>query len=306
MSLVNKKIKDVRTLKKITGFDINKYSDLHLMNDSQMLTLIYNRVSFREKLDQKDWFWEHFNYDIDVLNSITKEQLTDGANKWVKEKRKKIMMAFECPLKVDNVTNKHSASSINDISILSLSHGDGVHPMDRGDVIAFARSQAINGFGSGLPFMPSREVMLQLEEDDNFPFDDFLCESADLLVKKDTYNNSRGHFVIDFDYSDSELITSFASQISKWRKELNIHDVPTTKSWEYIKGRILDYKVIPLLDLVIYAEFFGVKIPSRVLALALFPDGERDGFGISQTVVPFIEKHINSSSINYYKLKISS
>ncbi|WP_307803470.1 DUF6387 family protein [Rahnella sp. ChDrAdgB13] len=79
-----------------------------------------------------------------------------------------------------------------------------------------------------------------------------------------------------------------------WRSELNINEPEKKRSWSYIRDRILSYKIIPLIDLLELAKIYtnGTKrrIPKRVLSLMIYPNGERDGFGLEQTVIPFLEK----------------
>lgn len=306
MSKNKSSIKDIKSLREYTGFNLDNYSSLQNMNDHHLLLLLEKRCAFINKCARDHWWLDYFNHEnIEGINTTSDDEFKKLATDWVGKKHNEIKVLFDDPLLIEERINSSKVLSEEDYNILSLSHGDGIYPMDRGDVIAFARSQqAINGLGAGRPFMPPEEDMTRLEEDGSFPFDDFLCESIDLLVERESYDK-RGHFVIDFDRSDSELIASFASQIGKWRAELNMDNVESPKSWAYIKNRVLEYKVIPLMDLLAFSELSNFQIPSRILALALFPDGERDGFGISQTVRPFIEKYINNFSIYCYRKQIS-
>lgn len=302
MSKNKSSIKNIKSLRERTGFNLDNYSTLENMSDYHLLLLLEKRCAFRERFDRNYWWFDYFNYkNIDDINTTSDDEFKRLAIDWTEKKYREIKMLFNAPLVIEERLNSSKVPSAEDASMLSLSHGDGIYPMDRGDLIAFARSRkTINGLGAGMPFIPSEDGIAQLEEDEGFPFDDFLCESIDLLVEKNPHDK-KGHFVIDFEKSDSELIASFTSQIGKWRGELNMDNVGSSKSWVYIKNRVLEYKVIPLMDLLAFSELSGVQIPSRILALALFPNGERDGFGISQTVRPFIDKYITNFSIWKYK-----
>lgn len=303
---MNKKkhtIKDVKTLIRCTGFDIKKYNELYSMSDFEILSLLKQRMRLRGRESREYWFLEYFGIDdLDGVNNPTDEQLIKLASEWVIKMQDEMRSLFDSPLMIKDKTQV-SYNSVH--KILSLSHGNGVYPMDRGDVLSFiGEVRAIDGIGAGMPVIPSKEDLLKMENE-NSSFDDYLCESIDLLVQKGPHDNKKAHFVIDFEKSDKELIDAFAIQISKWRKELNIAPVSPPKTWTYIKERVLAYKVIPLMDLLYFSGVTGFAIPHRVLALALFPNGERDGFGLSQTVLPFIENYINDYSIYECQMQIS-
>lgn len=298
MSEIKHTIKDVKSLRKYSGFDINKYSGLNEMSDFDILLLLDKRIDFQRRVSRDLWFLDYFSLDnINDFYNASDEKIHELAIDYITKRKNEIDLLFDEPLVVVDAYEKRYESNNG---ILSLSHGNGVYPMDRGNILSFMGSQlAVNGVGAGKPIIPAMEDLLQMEECDS-SYDDFLCESVDLLIQKDALNKKVGHFVINFEKSDKELIESFSVQISKWRRELNIEPVNAPKTWAYIKSRLLEYNVIPLMDLLAFSELSGIKIPNRVLALALFPAGERDGFGISQTVLPFIENYINKFSIYDY------
>ena len=70
-----------------------------------------------------------------------------------------------------------------------------------------------------------------------------------------------------------------------------------------IKKKVLDYKVIPMLDLLDWAAMANVSITNRVMALALFPDGDYDSTNLAQTIKPFIENLLADFSIEKMKRK---
>ncbi|MCY1696651.1 DUF6387 family protein [Lelliottia sp. SL45] len=289
-------IKNIDSLKEYTGFDISKYNDLDSMSDSDIFFLLKKRVNFKSLLSNDFWFLEYSlsDYDISNIGDIPSEKFNEYAAIHVPAIIREIQSFMNAPLSLSSDIKRINDG---DSKILSLSHGNGVYPLNRGDILSFLGPKfAIGGIGSGRQIVPSDEDLLEMEENDA-SYDDYLIESVDLLIERDGFNNKVGHFVIDFSMSDKELIDSFTSQISKWRKELKIEPATPPKNWAYIKSRVLEYNVIPLMDLLACSELFRIKIPSRVLAIALFPNGERDGFGISQTVLPFIESYVNEKYI---------
>ncbi|WP_437889801.1 DUF6387 family protein [Phytobacter sp. V91] len=114
---------------------------------------------------------------------------------------------------------------------------------------------------------------------------------------------------LDLNKSDDEIIKDLSLLLPMWRRELEL-DIPEKKrEWGYIRRRIIDYRIIPLLDIMALAKIFtfvtGRRVPKKILALLVYPDGERDGFGLAQVVLPFLEKVAGSSSKLIFDYKIT-
>ncbi|HBD5087637.1 TPA: hypothetical protein KKL48_004996, partial [Escherichia coli] len=107
---------------------------------------------------------------------------------------------------------------------------------------------------------------------------------------------------------DDELIEAFTKLLPKWRSELSIvePDKPIAGSWESIRRKIIDYKIIPLIDLLSWELSTDRKISLGVLAVSLYPDGEKDTFAIAQTVKPFLEKIMRSDSLEKIRKMLSN
>ena len=95
----------------------------------------------------------------------------------------------------------------------------------------------------------------------------------------------------DLSKSDDDIISSFRKLLPIWRNELQIDADGKKRSWEYVRGKIISYKIFPLIDLLdltkIYTHVTKKRVPKKIIAAMIYPDGERDGFGLDQTVMPF-------------------
>jgi hypothetical protein len=108
----------------------------------------------------------------------------------------------------------------------------------------------------------------------------------------DLNNNHRlAHMVINLnENSDKTILSDIKKLLPHWREVLEINE-PTENIYSkpsHFK-KIVDYKIIPLLDLKIWSLLEDKKIPHRVLTVALYPNGEKGETELKQTVLPFTE-----------------
>lgn len=101
-------------------------------------------------------------------------------------------------------------------------------------------------------------------------------------------------------YSDAEILKSFEKLLPKWRRELQIPSPSIVFAKDSDDAKIIPYKLLPLLDLLIWSNSIGAKIPNRVLAIALFPTGEKGETEIKQTIMPLLNKLVSD---NYRRLE---
>ncbi len=96
------------------------------------------------------------------------------------------------------------------------------------------------------------------------------------------------------DFSDAEILMQLGDLLPIWRKDTGLHN-PKEKglSKESNYKKIQEYQVIACLDLYMWQVFFGIKIPNRVLTVALFPNGEKGEKELTETVFPFVNKMVN-------------
>lgn len=109
---------------------------------------------------------------------------------------------------------------------------------------------------------------------------------------------------LDLSWPDEILLRDMSKLLPIWRQELGLQHESAeciANRFDVIKKKILDYKVIPMLDLMIWSKINDVAITNRVMALALFPDGEYDSTNIAQTIKPFIENFMSDFSIEKLK-----
>lgn len=112
--------------------------------------------------------------------------------------------------------------------------------------------------------------------------------------------NFGGEVVIKFnleEYSDDELVTEFKELIKYWRNEAGIDEpdrIGNRVGLSTLK-KLITYKVIPFVDLLIWESANNKKISNEMLARILFPltnlDSEiMSGVQIKDTIRPFVEK----------------
>jgi len=96
------------------------------------------------------------------------------------------------------------------------------------------------------------------------------------------------------DYSDEEILMQLSALLPVWRQETGLHcPKKNGLSKVSIYKKTLDYQVIACIDLYIWQIFHKLKIPNRVLTVALFPNGEKGEKELTDTVLPFVNKMLN-------------
>lgn len=102
------------------------------------------------------------------------------------------------------------------------------------------------------------------------------------------------------EFSDEELITEFKEMIKTWRVESGIDEPDRAINRVGISTlkKIITYKVVPFIDLMIWEMAHKKKISNEMYARILFPLSESDydvisSTQIKDTVKPFIEKIIS-------------
>ena len=87
---------------------------------------------------------------------------------------------------------------------------------------------------------------------------------------------------------NDEIIDELTWLLPKWRKEVGVSEPDRLKVTPSTYKRIADYRIIPYLDLYIWALNNRVTISNSVLAVALFPNGEKGDTEIRQTILKFV------------------
>lgn len=188
--------------------------------------------------------------------------------------------------------------------LLSLSYGEGIRPVDRFFVSLISEMESESGYFKGKPIIIDNETGNDLINQDNGMFWAVMREPINLINK----SVDDVAITINLEHRDSLLIESFSKLLPLWRKELNIPEPkkPISGEWESIRKKIIEYKIIPMIDLLSWEVSSGCKISLGVLAVALFPDGEKDSIMIAQTVKPFLDKLMSYDSLEKIRKELSN
>ncbi|EAR6127515.1 hypothetical protein ET349_22960, partial [Salmonella enterica] len=142
---------------------------------------------------------------------------------------------------------------------------------------------------------------------------DFFEENGDFkkeLKKKPITKTMRDFFLnqnsskmyVSFDLglsSDEEIITALQTMLPDLRKEYEIEPVKTEKIGLAKIRKLVDYNIIPMMDLLIWAKFKKVKISNMVLSRVLYPDFTSEIRGedhIKDTDRPVAEKSLSGET----------
>ncbi|MBL0880397.1 DUF6387 family protein [Serratia ureilytica] len=185
-----------------------------------------------------------------------------------------------------------------------LSNGYGIGGLRRYTVMCLARENDEFGERKGKSLIidddEAKEILHSGDENHGLLMAR-MTDSVNMISNHELY------LEVDLDTPDDLLVEDFKRLLPIWRSELGLDsvDVKINNAWEVVRKKVLEYRVIPFLDLTIWANINKFTIPHGVMAVALFPDGDRDGFGIAQTVKPFVEKLMQYESIEKLRREIS-
>ncbi|WP_218313276.1 DUF6387 family protein [Alteromonas antoniana] len=114
---------------------------------------------------------------------------------------------------------------------------------------------------------------------------------AHLLGEDDISRSSQVPIVLDLaSFTDKEIVAGVKDLLSNIRKQLSIATPDKNRVWEADRNKILERKVLQILDLRLWEKYEGTKIKKSVLIVALYPSGEIGESDFDATVNPFIKK----------------
>lgn len=119
-----------------------------------------------------------------------------------------------------------------------------------------------------------------------------------MISKKYEFSGDTNGLYLTLDieeYSDKEILASIEKLLPIWREQLDFPEPKVNFSKESEKKKIVSYRLIPLMDLLIWAESENLIIPHRLLAIALFPKGEKGEVELKQTVFPLLYKMLSDN-----------
>ncbi|MFP5441358.1 MAG: DUF6387 family protein [Gammaproteobacteria bacterium] len=174
---------------------------------------------------------------------------------------------------------------------LVLDRGAAVSPLQVNYVTYLA-----NRLAEHLPSPPHQDG-ISLMGGDTISFDAYMASKVD---SPDDFGE-RVKCEIDLTLSDQTILRELRELLPLWRKSLSeiigqelSSGTPAFSDLE----KISHYRVIPLLDLVIWAKEAGSSIPLRLLRAAIFPNGERGEDDIRKMIFPFIERMTTTTGIS--------
>lgn len=289
---MSKRIKSTLDLPK--EFSLSKYSGIESMSDKDLFRQIYLRMPV---FDTCSWSDDMATY---YLGYGEKTPLSDTDPFGEIETELPEWYYDQFKGGKEFIDKYHSNSK----SANTLSTGYGIGALSRMEVMYLAQGEDSKGVRAGQPFTISKEEEKKLLEQDDANHGLLMArlfDSVSLITDSSLYIR------VDLNVPDDILVGDFKKLLKIWRKELGMEseEVPLNNYWQVIRRKIIDYKVLPYIDLMHWAKVKGVSIPSSVLTVALWPYGERGDFGIYQTIKPFIEKIMTWDSLEKLKREIS-
>ncbi|MEQ3441647.1 DUF6387 family protein [Pseudoalteromonas sp. BZP1] len=85
-----------------------------------------------------------------------------------------------------------------------------------------------------------------------------------------------GHALCKVDlasFSDAELVAHFQKSLVEWRELLGVPEPERKVSTPRVIGKLIEFRIIPLLDLFIWEIENDAKIKKSTLSILLFPEG---------------------------------
>ncbi|MBD8153334.1 DUF6387 family protein [Pantoea agglomerans] len=275
-------------------FDLSKYEGLESMSDKDIFRQLYWRM---------DWKDGDFDDELATYNMEHGKNLPLFDHDPFEEIKNELPSAYYEQHKESEDFKKRYMDHYKDKK--KLSAGYGVSVLSRMEVMYLSQESDHKGRRKGKPFcIPDVEVREMLKDD---PANHGLMMSHASEPVNVIIDGINLYASIDLSVPDEILLGDFKKLLPKWREELGIEaeEIKVTNSWAVIKKKIIEYNVLPYIDLFIWSRIKGVSIPGGVLAVSLFPDGDKEQFAIAQTIKPFIERLMTEESLEKIKREIS-
>lgn len=289
---MSKRIKSKRDLPK--EFDLKKYHAIESLSDKDLFRQIYWRMDWREKTwsdDLATYFLEHGCelplFDHDPFGEI-KNEPDDAYYEQFKGGR--------------DFIERYQSHAKNKAT---LSTGYGIGLLSRLEVMHFSQGTDQRGDRKGKPFnIPDEEVRNLLTDDitNHGKLTSYASDPVSLIMEDVAL-----YLSVDLSVPDEILLSDMKNLLPKWREELGVEaeEIQINNSWTVIRKKIIEYNVLPYIDLHLWSNIKGVSIPGGVLAVSLFPDGDKEQFAIAQTIRPFIDRLMTYESLEKIKREIS-
>jgi len=273
-------------------FDLKKYEQLDSMSDKDLFRQVYCRMGWRDNWsDELASYYLEFGECLPIDEEDPFNELKNALPDWYYNQ----FVGGK-----DFMDRYHEKSK----TCLNLSTGYSVGYLSRSQVRYFAGSNDLIGDRVGKPFIIPDDEIDKLMEEDEVNHGLLMAREGDAvsLVLNETL-----YLSVNLTVTDEIILGDIRKLLPVWREELgvSVEEQPVNSSWGVIRKKIIDYKVLPFIDLMLWARVKKLSIPSGVMAVALFPDGEKDGYAIVQTIKPFVEKLMTFDSLEKLKREIS-
>ncbi|MDO9205293.1 DUF6387 family protein [Methylotenera sp.] len=134
-----------------------------------------------------------------------------------------------------------------------------------------------------------------LDFPDDYPFKPWLDEPVSNINES---QDSHIHVSVDMGLPDKALIEQFKRLLINLRSPLQQVGVSIDNKLRPDFDGWAKFGVLPYLDLSIWAEIEGVKIPNRVMADAIFPEGEGGEEVVRKTTQKLADETLTESHLN--------
>jgi hypothetical protein len=127
-------------------------------------------------------------------------------------------------------------------------------------------------------------------EKDSFFENYYDFDDDDVVDTKQRFANS-AYFSVDLTASNEALVRDFLKEIDEARlvKSVKVSVKPVTNNK---LSKLREYRIIPLLTLMLWEELTDSKIKNSVLSMVLFPDGSKGERELIETIIPFAKTSI--------------
>jgi hypothetical protein len=116
---------------------------------------------------------------------------------------------------------------------------------------------------------------------------------------EDILNRNIFHICIDLDATDQYLMDDFKRYLKAAREAYSLLEGSRIKTSRSLINRLISAKIIPYLDLIIWAEIENISIPQHIIGDWLFPNQMIDvAEKIRKVTRPLAERSLSSGFIN--------
>lgn len=271
-------------------FNLKNYDSLHLLSDRDLFRQLY---------------WRSDDLDFDTEKKLTdcpEYGIINGQAYPMNNSLGDTFNEFREDNDVFFLKKEKEYRKKEKLKILNMSYLDGIKPLTRFDILFLNKLNASDGYCKDKPIALDEKHIKKLLDKDDGSFWSVMREPINKI------NDLEEQVMISLDLNcrDESLIENITKLLPIWRKELNLLEPkkPISGDWNSVRKKILEYKIIPLIDLKSWAKATGNSITNGVLTVSLFPDGEKDSIVFSQTIIPFLNNILCFQSLDKLKKEI--